>query len=101
MVAQRNFDTGGSGGGGITNPQKTAQRLGAFSNAADFVKRGLTGDTGGSGSSSTAGNYCPAGSTRVPGQNLCRWNHNGVEVRSEEHTSELQSREKLVCRLLL
>src|SRR5690606_40502760 len=24
-----------------------------------------------------------------------------VEVRSEEHTSELQSREKLVCRLLL
>src|SRR5690606_39574067 len=25
----------------------------------------------------------------------------GAEVRSEEHTSELQSREKLVCRLLL
>src|SRR5690606_41725594 len=25
----------------------------------------------------------------------------GVEVRSEEHTSELQSREKPVCRLLL
>src|SRR5690606_14202994 len=25
----------------------------------------------------------------------------GVGVRSEEHTSELQSREKLVCRLLL
>lgn len=79
MVAQRNFDTGGSGGGGITNPQKKAQRLGAFSNAADFVKRGLTGDTGGSGSSGTAGNYCPAGSTRVPGKNMCRWNHNGVE----------------------
>src|SRR5690606_41145504 len=25
----------------------------------------------------------------------------GIEVRSEEHTSELQSRENLVCRLLL
>src|SRR6266511_5349821 len=27
--------------------------------------------------------------------------HEGVEERSEEHTSELQSRENLVCRLLL
>src|SRR5690606_39599090 len=27
--------------------------------------------------------------------------HRGEEDRSEEHTSELQSREKLVCRLLL
>src|SRR5690606_41350861 len=26
---------------------------------------------------------------------------NGLRIRSEEHTSELQSREKLVCRLLL
>src|SRR5690606_41133638 len=26
---------------------------------------------------------------------------NGIEGRSEEHTSELQSRENLVCRLLL
>src|SRR5690606_8666660 len=26
---------------------------------------------------------------------------NGVNLRSEEHTSELQSRENLVCRLLL
>src|SRR5690606_35256497 len=34
---------------------------------------------GSSSTSSSAGNYCPAGSTRVPGQNLCRWNHNGVE----------------------
>src|SRR5690606_40006484 len=25
----------------------------------------------------------------------------GIEIRSEEHTSELQSRENLVCRLLL
>src|SRR3712207_7814904 len=27
--------------------------------------------------------------------------YDGVEVRSEEHTSELQSRQYLVCRLLL
>src|SRR5690606_40146841 len=27
--------------------------------------------------------------------------HNDFDVRSEEHTSELQSRENLVCRLLL
>src|SRR5690606_41890820 len=30
-----------------------------------------------------------------------RLNDLGRKVRSEEHTSELQSREKLVCRLLL
>src|SRR6266511_6046211 len=30
-----------------------------------------------------------------------RWAAQGTRRRSEEHTSELQSREKLVCRLLL
>src|SRR5207302_4371708 len=30
-----------------------------------------------------------------------RYRHRSVVVRSEEHTSELQSRENLVCRLLL
>src|SRR5690606_39869393 len=29
------------------------------------------------------------------------WNSDDSATRSEEHTSELQSREKLVCRLLL
>src|SRR3712207_7842415 len=29
------------------------------------------------------------------------YNHPGVNFRSEEHTSELQSRQYLVCRLLL
>src|SRR5207302_7959366 len=29
------------------------------------------------------------------------WDANRVDLRSEEHTSELQSRENLVCRLLL
>src|SRR5690606_40728068 len=34
------------------------------------------------------------------GQTL-QWANTGFGQRSEEHTSELQSREKLVCRLLL
>src|SRR2546422_5920536 len=33
--------------------------------------------------------------------NTARWRDNGFEFRSEEHTSELQSRLHLVCRLLL
>src|SRR5690606_41855783 len=32
---------------------------------------------------------------------LCRRRHRQQSARSEEHTSELQSRENLVCRLLL
>src|SRR5690606_13702857 len=36
----------------------------------------------------------------VPGAELVRFVNSGTE-RSEEHTSELQSRENLVCRLLL
>src|SRR3712207_8058935 len=35
------------------------------------------------------------------GQVCERHEHGAVEVRSEEHTSELQSRQYLVCRLLL
>src|SRR5207302_7336352 len=31
----------------------------------------------------------------------CRWSNILIEPRSEEHTSELLSRENLVCRLLL
>src|SRR5699024_12242826 len=33
--------------------------------------------------------------------NLKHWDSESMEVRSEEHTSELQSRFDLVCRLLL
>src|SRR5207302_3595592 len=38
-----------------------------------------------------------------PGCRLARWGSAGdrISARSEEHTSELQSRENLVCRLLL
>src|SRR5206468_9246029 len=31
----------------------------------------------------------------------CEWHFEVMELRSEEHTSELQSRSDLVCRLLL
>src|SRR5690606_6515037 len=42
-----------------------------------------------------------ATSARLPATGL--WRHHGTspQERSEEHTSELQSRENLVCRLLL
>src|SRR5690606_40427182 len=39
--------------------------------------------------------------TGVPGQAAARIAREFAQNRSEEHTSELQSREKLVCRLLL
>src|SRR5207247_4448171 len=38
---------------------------------------------------------------RVPTFKQMAKQHNGVTIRSEEHTSELQSRVDLVCRLLL
>src|SRR3712207_8478653 len=43
---------------------------------------------------------CPRGASRVSRRpsNLCG---SGTDGRSEEHTSELQSRQYLVCRLLL
>src|SRR3712207_6894054 len=42
------------------------------------------------------------GRTRFPLWDLVSiWYHEGVPGRSEEHTSELQSRHCLVCRLLL
>src|SRR5690625_7067747 len=42
------------------------------------------------------------GATFFISEQLClRWSKIGVDGRSEEHTSELQSRGHLVCRLLL
>src|SRR3712207_8291014 len=41
---------------------------------------------------------CP---TRALGSGLCRTGSPTSRTRSEEHTSELQSRQYLVCRLLL
>src|SRR5690606_41312668 len=42
---------------------------------------------------------CPRGKLEKPA--MCGLRHSRRMRRSEEHTSELQSREKLVCRLLL
>src|SRR3712207_8148296 len=43
----------------------------------------------------------PGGRTQRHHINFCHGNHNQCGYRSEEHTSELQSRQYLVCRLLL
>src|SRR3712207_7511429 len=44
----------------------------------------------------------PRSTTAVPGPPWTSWSPPPVaDVRSEEHTSELQSRQYLVCRLLL
>src|SRR3712207_8353370 len=54
----------------------------------------------GSGPPERAGVF--KGLVRDPGRRLAaRGAHRGHEARSEEHTSELQSRQYLVCRLLL
>src|SRR5690606_40610188 len=50
-----------------------------------------------SGPTSSAGRPMPDGRTPQPGG----WNRIHFVVRSEEHTSELQSRENIVCRLPL
>src|SRR5690606_41182296 len=41
------------------------------------------------------------GPDRAEGGNVGHWSIIIIKPRSEEHTSELQSRENLVCRLLL
>src|SRR3712207_7882228 len=48
--------------------------------------------------------YLPADVLQVPtamGGRRPRWSGRAITARSEEHTSELQSRQYLVCRLLL
>src|SRR5690606_41663303 len=56
--------------------------------------------TGGSGPRFPVAHHLPAEVVPDPDEELA---HPGIapESRSEEHTSELQSRENLVCRLLL
>src|SRR2546421_9452342 len=56
---------------------------------------GVPGQEGDSGVESPAG---PGGTPRPAGRDRGRA---GAQGRSEEHTSELQSRSDLVCRLLL
>src|SRR5690606_41656771 len=51
---------------------------------------------------SRLGQYCDRPARRTGGENPAqRVRRQGDRCRSEEHTSELQSRENLVCRLLL
>src|SRR3989442_6257971 len=47
------------------------------------------------------GNRSAVRGTSCPGPGVTRWKGQGNGRRSEEHTSELQSRPHLVCRLLL
>src|SRR5207249_10052336 len=44
--------------------------------------------------------FCATGNVSLRREDFCRL-RDGAHVRSEEHTSELQSRFDLVCRLLL
>src|SRR3712207_8228243 len=54
---------------------------------------------------SEGGVNCGAPFSRIAGNHVTRWWKGimvwGPDIRSEEHTSELQSRQYLVCRLLL
>src|SRR5256885_12605056 len=47
------------------------------------------------------GDLCPTCRERIPREPVCVAGRRGVPLRSEEHTSELQSPCNLVCRLLL
>src|SRR5258707_7908319 len=59
-----------------------------------FRKRGSSGLI-------QSGNVGTAGHVLAPILHACAQPGRGVRPRSEEHTSELQSRQYLVCRLLL
>src|SRR3712207_8998704 len=65
------------------------------------VALGLAG--GGSDGCNAAGVREPVTSASAAGAvaPACASRHSGLRDRSEEHTSELQSRQYLVCRLLL
>src|SRR3712207_7358944 len=65
--------------------------------AAPAPTAGPRDGTGGIGAAAPAG---PARAGPPPSRG-CGWPPPGPRPRSEEHTSELQSRQYLVCRLLL
>src|SRR5690606_40097720 len=73
----------------------SGEQWGARQRAAGRPDRGAAGRTG-----PAAGLRAPRGGPgRRPDRGIGRGG--GPDARSEEHTSELQSRENLVCRLLL
>src|SRR3712207_7563562 len=57
--------------------------------------------TGGPAGYRTGSCDCAAGGCRNGFNEYCQANQRSRQYRSEEHTSELQSRQYLVCRLLL
>src|SRR5207302_9239629 len=76
-----------------TEPRRPGTRL-------HSGRQGVTGRICNHSNASKAEEGIAADESAGPG----RWdrrNHDGLLPRSEEHTSELQSRENLVCRLLL
>src|SRR3712207_6848900 len=56
--------------------------------------------TGGAGVQNSTANAATTTTTTIGGSGSMT-NNNNTTMRSEEHTSELQSRQYLVCRLLL
>src|SRR5690606_40219596 len=76
--------------------------LSATAQAACVGSPGFQTCTDNSGNSYSVQRF--GGSTYMQGRNSAtgsNWSQQSHTVRSEEHTSELQSRENLVCRLLL
>src|SRR5690606_41431430 len=80
----------------------------AAANAAGAPSSSSTGGGSGTAPSQAKKSRAACASSRLPTttaiQSVGRWravDTSSGEARSEEHTSELQSRENLVCRLLL
>src|SRR5690606_41775731 len=84
----------------ISRPLSAARRSGRLPGR---VQRSSVGDAGGVGHLPClrTGWRLPPRSCLPPGSARRRSGADPQRLRSEEHTSELQSREKLVCRLLL
>src|SRR3712207_8453529 len=64
-------------------------------------RRGYAGEGGGRRASTNASSSAPTTILRSWTTSLWPWARARNHSRSEEHTSELQSRQYLVCRLLL
>src|SRR5690606_41140823 len=70
-------------------------------NAPGVVVRSRSAATSSAASSASPSETCPASTAHARNMPMCVAPASGPASRSEEHTSELQSRENLVCRLLL
>src|SRR5690606_39541055 len=96
-IEPREVDLIGNGGltGSLGDQDAAALQAGQTGNGAGWVARLAEGSTGPIGE--VAGTE-----TRIVDEAAgIGFRSSGAEARSEEHTSELQSRENLVCRHLL